>query len=304
MSGALPGARGLLALCRRAGSASSLGHVPRQRRLAQDCRRAGEDVPAAGSPPGALARRVVMSASTPAAGPDAGRSPHPLRLAIRNVVKTFPGVRAVDDVSLEVRRGEVHALIGENGAGKSTLMHLVAGVYQPDSGTIELDGVSIVGLERAGRRRCRRRHGLPGAQPGRRAERRRERLCRPPAGQRASASSGGPRCTRARARILADLEVDIDPRTPVAQPVAGPAADGRDRQGPLARAQAPHPRRADLVADHQRGAPPLPRHPAPRRAGRLDHLRLAPHGRDLRDLRPRDGDEGRPRHRRARDGDR
>ena len=68
--------------------------------------------------------------------------PAPLpRLAIRNVVKTFPGVRAVDDVSLEVRRGEVHALIGENGAGKSTLMHLVAGVYQPDSGTIELDGV-------------------------------------------------------------------------------------------------------------------------------------------------------------------
>ena len=76
------------------------------------------------------------------------------------MVKTFPGVRAVDDVSLEVRRGEVHALIGENGAGKSTLMHLVAGVYQPDSGTIELDGVSIVGLERARRRRCRHRHGL------------------------------------------------------------------------------------------------------------------------------------------------
>ena len=59
----------------------------------------------------------------------------PTRLAMRNVVKTFPGVRAVDDVSFEVRRGEVHALIGENGAGKSTLMHLVAGVYQPDSGS-------------------------------------------------------------------------------------------------------------------------------------------------------------------------
>ena len=83
--------------------------------------------------------------------------------------------------------------------------------------------------------------------------------------------------------------------------VAGPAADGRDRQGPVARAQAADPRRAHLVADDQRGPPPLPRHPAPRRAGRRDHLCLAPHGRDLRDLRPRDGHEGRPRHRRARD---
>src|SRR5688572_13578157 len=77
----------------------------------------------------------------------AGQSP---RLSIRNVVKTFPGVRAVDDVSLEVQRGEVHALIGENGAGKSTLMHLVAGVYQPDSGVIELDGVSTAGLNEQG----------------------------------------------------------------------------------------------------------------------------------------------------------
>ncbi len=68
------------------------------------------------------------------------------RLAIRSVVKTFPGVRAVDDVSFEVERGEIHALIGENGAGKSTLMHLVAGVYQPDSGTIELDGHSLAGM--------------------------------------------------------------------------------------------------------------------------------------------------------------
>ena len=69
---------------------------------------------------------------------------------MRNVVKSFPGVRAVDDVSLDVRPGEVHALIGENGAGKSTLMHLVACVYQPDSGAIELDGVSVVGLNEQG----------------------------------------------------------------------------------------------------------------------------------------------------------
>lgn len=90
--------------------------------------------------------RVVESDATEAGSP-AARLP---RLAIRNVVKIFPGVRAVDNVSLEVQRGEIHALIGENGAGKSTLMHLVAGVYQPDSGSIELDGVSIAGLGEKG----------------------------------------------------------------------------------------------------------------------------------------------------------
>jgi ribose transport system ATP-binding protein/rhamnose transport system ATP-binding protein len=78
------------------------------------------------------------------------RHPGPPRLDVRDVVKTFPGVRAVDGVSFQVRRGEVHALIGENGAGKSTLMHLVAGVYDPDSGSIELDGASILGLGERG----------------------------------------------------------------------------------------------------------------------------------------------------------
>ena len=83
---------------------------------------------------------------TEASLPGDGQRGSAPRLSIRNVVKTFPGVRAVDDVSLEVRRGEVHALIGENGAGKSTLMQLVAGVYQPDGGAIELDGASMVGF--------------------------------------------------------------------------------------------------------------------------------------------------------------
>src|SRR4029077_1875046 len=49
-------------------------------------------------------------------------------------------VRALDGVDLEVRRGEVHALVGENGAGKSTLMHILAGVHRPDGGSLEWDG--------------------------------------------------------------------------------------------------------------------------------------------------------------------
>ena len=59
---------------------------------------------------------------------------------IRNVSKAFPGVQALADVSLDLRVGEVHAVIGENGAGKSTLMNILAGESQPDSGTLHLDG--------------------------------------------------------------------------------------------------------------------------------------------------------------------
>jgi len=55
---------------------------------------------------------------------------------VKNVRKAFPGVQALDDVSVEFHSGEVHALVGENGAGKSTLIKLLCGVYQPDSGLV------------------------------------------------------------------------------------------------------------------------------------------------------------------------
>ena len=65
-------------------------------------------------------------------------------LEMLSIVKTFPGVRALDDVSFDCARGEVHALCGENGAGKSTLIKVLGGVYQPDSGQIRLDGRDVV----------------------------------------------------------------------------------------------------------------------------------------------------------------
>jgi ribose transport system ATP-binding protein len=62
-------------------------------------------------------------------------------LELRSISKTYPGVRALDDVSLSVGRGEVLGLIGENGAGKSTLMKILGGVVSPSSGVIAIDGV-------------------------------------------------------------------------------------------------------------------------------------------------------------------
>lgn len=61
-------------------------------------------------------------------------------LRMNNISKSFPGVNALEDVDFSLKRGEVHALIGENGAGKSTLIKVLTGVEHPDSGTIELDG--------------------------------------------------------------------------------------------------------------------------------------------------------------------
>ena len=64
-------------------------------------------------------------------------------LAASGVTKSFPGVRALDGVDLEVRPGEIHALVGENGAGKSTLIKVLAGAVVPDAGDVRLDGVGL-----------------------------------------------------------------------------------------------------------------------------------------------------------------
>lgn len=61
-------------------------------------------------------------------------------IEVKNCTKSFPGVMALKDVSLQVRRGEVHAIVGENGAGKSTIMKILAGMFSQDSGEILLDG--------------------------------------------------------------------------------------------------------------------------------------------------------------------
>ncbi|RNF36351.1 sugar ABC transporter ATP-binding protein [Paracoccus methylarcula] len=62
-------------------------------------------------------------------------------LSLRGIVKTFPGVRALDGVQMDLYPGQVTALVGENGAGKSTIVKILTGIYQPDEGKIEVDGV-------------------------------------------------------------------------------------------------------------------------------------------------------------------
>ena len=68
---------------------------------------------------------------------------HEVILTMEGIDKSFPGVHALDHVNLEVRRGEVHALMGENGAGKSTLMKVLTGIYTKDSGTITYEGKEV-----------------------------------------------------------------------------------------------------------------------------------------------------------------
>ena len=59
------------------------------------------------------------------------------------ISKSFAGVKALTNVSLQIKPGEIHCLAGENGCGKSTLIKVICGVYQPDSGYIEFNGKSI-----------------------------------------------------------------------------------------------------------------------------------------------------------------
>ena len=64
-------------------------------------------------------------------------------LKLEDICKSFPGVKALDHMQIELARGEMHAVCGENGAGKSTLMKVITGVYKADSGNMYLNGEKV-----------------------------------------------------------------------------------------------------------------------------------------------------------------
>lgn len=65
------------------------------------------------------------------------------KISLRHITKSFPGVKALKDINFDVRPGTVHVLMGENGAGKSTMMKIINGIYSPDSGEVQIDGVAV-----------------------------------------------------------------------------------------------------------------------------------------------------------------
>jgi simple sugar transport system ATP-binding protein len=66
-----------------------------------------------------------------------------LFLEVKNITKTFEGVKALDNVDLSIGKGEIHCLVGENGSGKSTLIKIIGGVHRPDSGTVTVNGAEL-----------------------------------------------------------------------------------------------------------------------------------------------------------------
>ncbi|MGC3995943.1 MAG: ABC transporter ATP-binding protein [Propionicimonas sp.] len=85
----------------------------------------------------------MTTAAEPAA-PEAGADGVPLAVELQGITKRFPGVVANSDIALRVRKGTIHAIVGENGAGKSTLMKILYGVQAPDEGTIAINGEPVV----------------------------------------------------------------------------------------------------------------------------------------------------------------
>ena len=207
-------------------------------------------------------------------------------LRMRGITKTFPGVKALQDVNLSVRRGEIHAICGENGAGKSTLMKVLSGVYPHGTydGRDHLRRRAVRVRRHPRQRAPRHRHHPPGAGAVPAAVDRREHLPRQRAGH-PRPDRLEPHQPRGRPSCWTGSGLRENPVTPVHRHRRRQAAARGDRQGAVQGGAAAHPRRADRGA--QRRGLRAPARPAARPARRGHHLRdhLAQAERDRGDRR-------------------
>ena len=206
-------------------------------------------------------------------------------LAMSGISKSFGGVAALTDVSLEVLPGEVHALLGENGAGKSTLMNVATGTIRPDAGAMVFQGQSIDTLDprEAARLGIAFVHQHPAVMPDLTVY---ENLlvALPP-----SVFEGGTSREETARALLARVGLRVHLSDRVETLSVAQEASARDRQGARGEPLAPGPRRADSPAGRGVGRTAVPARPRCRRLGHLGRLHHAPPRRGPRARRPRDG---------------
>ena len=184
---------------------------------------------------------VRRSLSSGQRGADDSSNDPPV-LAVRDVSRRYGDALVLDAVDLDVRAGEVHALLGENGAGKSTLIKVIAGVVVPDSGRVTVAGTETPFRVAAGRHDERRLDAVPGAGHGRRPVGRGERLPRKACAVARRGSCAGARSTRRSGGSSRSSDRTIDVRRDADSLTPGRKDDDRARAGALARCPAPHPR--------------------------------------------------------------
>ena len=154
-------------------------------------------------------------------------------LEMNGITKRFPGVTANDGISLDLRAGEVHALVGENGAGKTTLMKILYGLTRPDAGTISVRGERDLHPRTPRRHPPRHRHGAPALHAPAALLRAREHH---PGGGVAHGRGARPRGPAARdLRVHGGEQARRGPRRPGGGPVRRRAAAGGDPEDPLPR---------------------------------------------------------------------
>ena len=196
------------------------------------------------------------------------------RLVMKGVVKTFPGVKALDHAQLELRPGKVMALMGENGAGKSTLMKCMFGIYKMDEGEIEYEGqkVNIPNPLEALNRGIAMVHQELQPIPARTVA---ENIWL----GRYPTKKAGPITIVDHAKMYKDtdallkkLKLDINSHAKLGTPEHRTDADGGDRKGRLRKLQGADPGRAHLLADRERSRVAVPHHARAEGAGRCAGL--------------------------------